>query len=67
MDEQTKQPLVIGGVVASGSFLLLVLGYYIYSIVSASRATFTGILVVLGVSIVVGAIAGGVAFAMNRN
>jgi hypothetical protein len=66
MDEQLKQPLMIGVIAAALSVTVYEL-YYWFTLERGTPATITGTSLGLLVGLVVGGIAFGVAFAMLRN
>jgi len=66
MDEQIKQPLMIGAIAGCSTVMLYELVYY-FTLERGSPATFSGVLLGLLIGLVVGGIAGGITFAVTRN
>ena len=69
MDEQVKQPVMIGAIAGCGTIMVYELYYgFTHGIFSPGNpVTMVGMLVGVLIGLVVGAIAGGVAFAVLRN
>ena len=66
MDEQIKQPVMIGAIAGCATVMIYELVYF-FTLERGNPATFGNILLGVLVGLVVGAIAGGITFAVNRN
>ena len=66
MDEQVKQPVMIGAI-AGCTTVMIYEFWYFFTLERGNPATFGKILLGMLIGLVVGAIAGGITFAVNRN